>query len=489
MLPRELLEVRKWKGKILPKFAGEKDYILAEKIIGIFKAGKGKRYGSLLSALRSLENARNYKKVRGLARVMENFCVDKACMFDISSSLDPVEVRMYLFERGYVTTKKERQRIIEYAARYFNTTPNEIEKAMFADREEELILTDVRRIDSSTLIRLYNLSLLQTTMFNALRLTFWVSSNHKEIFRRIKWLGLMYELYEENGQIIADITGPASILKMTRKYGTGIAKLIPSIVKAEKWWIKAEILDEHSNKIYFLEIDDGNKELFPEYDEKVEYDSALEEEFARKIKAIKPDVEVIREPGVIRTGRYAFIPDFLIKKGKKEVYVEIAGFWTSEYMKRKAEKIKQASIPLIVVAREEYGDEKPEDVILFTRRIPYNEIVKRINCYLRRDLGEIELEFEEDTIDLKELSESYGTPITEIASLIPESYILAGNHAVRKEVFERIRLEVEDARPEKLSDVLPILEKYKVGHDVLPALGYRIVWTGLSVEDALLVKS
>ena len=296
----------------------------------------------------------------------------------------------------------------------------------------------------------------------------------------------MYELYEEGEQMTVDITGPASILKMTRKYGTGMAKLIPSIVKAGMWWIKAEVLDEHSNKIYFLEIDDSKKELFPEHDEKVEYDSALEEEFARKIKAIKPDVEVIREPGVVKTGRYAFIPDFLIRKGEKEVYVEIAGFWTSEYMKRKAEKVKRASIPLIVVAREEYGDEKPEDAILFTRRMPYGEIVKKINQHLRRDIREVE--FKEDAINLKELSDAYGVSITEVAALIPEDYILAGNHAVKKDVFERIRTEVEHASPEKLSDVVLILEKYKVGHDVLSAMGYRIVWTGLSAEDALLTK-
>lgn len=35
--------------------------------------------------------------------------------------------------------------------------------------------------------------------------------------------------------------------------------------------------------------------------------------------------EVIREPDVIRAGRYAFIPDFLVRRGRKEVYVEIVG--------------------------------------------------------------------------------------------------------------------------------------------------------------------
>ncbi|HDD36680.1 MAG TPA: DUF790 family protein, partial [Archaeoglobus veneficus] len=348
MLPKELLEVRKYRGKIFPKFASDKDYALAEKIIKIFRKGKGRKYGEVMAAIKTLENARNYRKVRAFSRVVERFCVEKACIFDIPSSIEPQKVRMFLFERGYVTSKKERQRVVEYAAKFFNTTPDEIEKAMYADRDEELVLVDVRQMTPDLLIKLYNLSLLQTTIFDCLRLSFWTSSNHKEIFRRIKWLGLMYEIHDS-----IEITGAASILKMTRRYGTSIAKLIPSIIKAKRWWIKAEIVDKE--RIYFLEIDDSLRHLFPDYDEKVEYDSSLEEEFARKIKVIKPEVEIIREPNVVRTGEYAFIPDFLIKKGKKEVYVEIAGFWTPEYMKRKIEKVKKAKIPLILIAREDYA--------------------------------------------------------------------------------------------------------------------------------------
>lgn len=488
MLPKELLEVRKSRGKIFPKFAGDKDYALAERIIKIFKAGKGKKYGSVLSALKSLENAKNYKKVRGFAKVMENFCVDKACVFDVDSNIDPADVRLYLFERGYVTTKKERQRIIEYAAKYFNTTPDEIEKAMFADRDEELILVDVRHINADTLIRLYNLSLLQTTLFNALRLTFWISSNHKEVFRRIKWLGLMYDLYGE-GETIVEITGTASILRMTRKYGTSMAKLIPSVVKAERWWIRAEIIDD-SNKIYILEMDDRHKYLFPEYEEKVEYDSSLEEGFARKIKAIKPEVEVIREPGVIKAGKHAFIPDFLIRKGEKEVYVEIVGFWTPEYIKRKIEKVKEAKIPMVVVARKEFGEAEEarfeeSDVILFSKKIPYSEVVKKINEHLR----ESKIEFEGDVINLGEVSSFHGVSMAKVRGLVPERYVLAGNYAVKKDIFEKLCEEVERVKPERLADVMPVLKKYGVGYDVLEAMGYRIRWIGLSEEDAIVKKN
>lgn len=469
MLPKELLEVRKSRGKIFPRFAGDKDYALAEKIIKIFRKGKGRRYGEVLAAIKTLENAKNYRKVRAFSRVVERFCVEKACIFDVSSTIEPQKVRMFLFERGYVTSKKERQRIIEYAAKFFNTTPEEIERAIYADRSEELVLVDVRQITPDLLIKLYNLSLLQTSVFDCLRLNFWTSSNYKEIFRRIKWLGLMYEIHDS-----IEITGAASILKMTRRYGTSIAKLVPSIIKAEKWWMKAEIVDKE--RIYFLEIDDSSKHLFPDYDERVEYDSSLEEEFARKIKVIKPEVDIIRESDVIRTGEYAFIPDFLIKRGSKKVYVEIAGFWTAEYVKRKLEKVKKANIPLILIAREDYAIEKAEldDIIVFSKTIPYNRVIKKLNELLG---VEDEVEFKGNIVKLDRKVE------------IPNNYIKAGMYAIKREFFERIKEEIEALNPKKLGDVTPILEKYKLTYDVLETFGYKIKWVGLSEEESELVKT
>ncbi len=481
MLPKDLLEVRKSKGKIYPKFADERYISLAERVIEVFISGKGKKYGLVLSILKSLENARNYRKVRGFARIMDRFC-EKACMFD---SPDPAEVRLFLFKRGYTTTKKERQQAIEYAAEHFNTTPQIIEKAMFADKEEEFIITDVKYISPEMLIKLYNLSLLQTTLFNSLRLTFWISSGHKDVFRRIKWLGLMYDLYNKNGQTIVEITGVASILKMTRKYGVSMAKLIPSIIKSGEWWIKADILDDNTKRVYHLEVDNEYSNLFPEQEEKIEYDSSLEKEFAGNIKAIM-DVEVIREPGVIKSGKYAFIPDFLIKAGEKEVYVEIVGFWTDEYLKKKLKKIHQANLPIIVIAREEYGEGESEDVIMFSKKIPYNKVIKRIDHYLKGDVDDIE--FEGDIINLMELSKVHRVPVSQISRKIPERYILAGSYAVKQEVFERLKKEVKEVNPRRLSDITPILKKYGVGSDILQAMGYEVKWTSLSEENANIRK-
>ncbi len=381
MLPKELLDVTRRNGRIYPRFAwDEKDVKLAEIVLKIYKLGLGRKYKLVLESLRKIENANNYRKVRGFAKIVE-----RNCKFERATKLDPLAVRRALFERGYVTRLSEREKVLKDVAEQFGVDVKEIERAMFADREEERIISEVPEIEAKELVKMYNLSLLQTTIFNCLRLTFWVSSNHKNVFRKLKWLGLMYELYDENGKLLVSITGPASILKMTRKYGTSMAKLIPEIIKAENWWIRAEVVNDYEKRIYLLEMSDMYKKLFPEYEEKIEYDSSLEEEFARKMRFL--GFEVIREPGIVKAGNYAYIPDFLIKKEDKEVYIEIAGFWTEDYVKKKLEKIRNSNIPLILLVREDLALGKVRegvDVILIDKRgrIPYRDVVKRIKEYM-----------------------------------------------------------------------------------------------------------
>ena len=381
MLPKELLDVTRRNGRIYPRFAwDEKDVKLAEIVLKIYKLGLGRKYKLVLESLRKIENANNYRKVRGFAKIVE-----RNCKFERATKLDPLAVRRALFERGYVTRRSEREKVLKDIAEQFGVDVKEIERAMFADREEERIISEVPEIEAKELVKMYNLSLLQTTIFNCLRLTFWVSSNHKNVFRKLKWLGLMYELYDENGKLLVSITGPASILKMTRKYGTSMAKLIPEIIKAENWWIRAEVVNDYEKRIYLLEMSDMYKKLFPEYEEKIEYDSSLEEEFARKMRFL--GFEVIREPGIVKAGNYAYIPDFLIKKEDKEVYIEIAGFWTEDYVKKKLEKIRNSNIPLILLVREDLALSKVRegvDVILIDKRgrIPYRDVVKKIKEYM-----------------------------------------------------------------------------------------------------------
>ncbi|ASJ17434.1 translation initiation factor IF-2 [Thermococcus chitonophagus] len=376
MLPKDLLDARRRSGRIYLNFATQDHLKLAKAVIVAFKSSIGQSYGELQEKLSHMERAENYRKVRGFARIIE-----RECRFERPTSLDPPKVRKLLWERGYVTSELERAKVLHEVAESLGVSIEEVERAMFADLDEEKVLAEVPDISPEELIRRYNLSLLQTLMFNALRMTFKISSNFKEVFRAIKRLGLMYEIYGEK----IEVTGPASLLKLTRKYGTSLAKLIPGIVKAEEWWIFAEVLED--KRIYRFELSSEDEVLLPKMEVEVEYDSSLEREFAGKIKRIL-GANVIYEPGILKAGDYIYIPDFLIEKNGRKVYIEIAGFWTREYIRRKLKKLKELDEPLIIIANDELLAEKlskvGKEVILMKKgKIPYKEVIMKIKEYLK----------------------------------------------------------------------------------------------------------
>jgi len=202
-----------------------------------------------------------------------------------------------------------------------------------------LVISKVDEIDVEKLIKMYNLSLLQTALFNSTAMNFEIEGNYKSVFRAIKFFGLMYEITKAGESVEVEVVGPASLVKMVRKYGVSMAKAVPHVISAKKWKINAKILE--GDRLYELEIDSSSKHLFPDVEPEVKYDSSFEVEFFRRIRNLGYLVE--REPGVINAGGKAFIPDFAIWKDgwSEKVYVEIAGFWTEDYLKRKVEKICQ----------------------------------------------------------------------------------------------------------------------------------------------------
>ncbi|HID42559.1 MAG TPA: DUF790 family protein, partial [Archaeoglobaceae archaeon] len=69
MLPKELLEVKRQKGRILPKFAGYDEFELAETVIKLFEENIGSKYIKIKNEIKKIEDARNYKKIRGFAKI------------------------------------------------------------------------------------------------------------------------------------------------------------------------------------------------------------------------------------------------------------------------------------------------------------------------------------------------------------------------------------------------------------------------------------
>src|SRR5215217_2158853 len=405
MLTLQLLRVRTRNGAIFPLFCTkEEDVELAKKIIQEFEqTWKNKEKKAVLedriSAIEESDAGSDYKLVRGLYALLERRCTFKSR--DSSSDddgetsststitiVDPPRIRKAVFEesskRGFALTELERMEIADSVASRLHLSSHDVVlKTMWSDLDDNLILDYFDAIDPEALVGWYNLSLMQTLLFNCTKLDFYISGglNWKRVLRTVKRLGLMYYLQQpqqQENRIICSLEGPLSLFKLTDRYGTLLAKLLPSIIFSSdnrrenskggggggggEWhldaWIVRKTMD--GRKIYefkiskdeipelltdpylfFSSVSTAEKEVvgsFPYNDSN--FDSAVEEKFANRFEQAETGWRLTREPDpLVLSNGGAFIPDFVFEKYDKKIYLEIVGFWTKEYLERKLQKL------------------------------------------------------------------------------------------------------------------------------------------------------
>src|SRR5207245_8510876 len=179
----------------------------------------------------------------------------------------------------------------------------------------------------------YSLWLAQACLFKCSRMEFTASGNWKNIFRSLKWLGLMYSIEKSPGSSsyvqAVSLDGPMSLFKMTDRYGVAVAKLLPEILKSDSWTIKAELIDRKKNRI--LSFEESSEHLRgmvisttspdDETQTRLQFDSSVEEKFAKKFNALGTGWILRREPEPLvvfeeQTGRQSvMIPDFSFEMG------------------------------------------------------------------------------------------------------------------------------------------------------------------------------
>jgi hypothetical protein len=114
------------------------------------------------------------------------------------------------------------------------------------------------------------------------------------------------------------------------------------------------------------------------------YDSRLEETFARDMARLAPDWEVLREPTAVPALGTLLFPDFLLSHRldpERRFFVEIVGFWTPSYLKRKLETLRAARIENLILclddARRCSKEDLPPDarVVRFRKKVDASKLL------------------------------------------------------------------------------------------------------------------
>ena len=507
MLTKDLLRVSRRGGGFQPEFAGRTHRPLAAKVLGTYQGHVGQRRERLEAALEDLETeTEDFKLVRGFAKLLE-----REATFETDAPIPPERARRTAFEAaesvggddagagGGVVTESERTTALERTADRLGVEPQTVETSMYADLEERQVLRSFdARWEPDELLAQYNLSLAQTTLFDATEVRV-RTSDPKALVSAVKRLRLMYEIRKGGGNSEGPserevvVTGPDALFRRTRRYGTRFARLLRTVVKADAWTLEAEIDDRGTERT--MHLSDADPVSVPGTDPvaEVTYDSGVEADFAARFRSLGLDWELVREPEPLEAGARVMIPDFAFDWAHSDfrVYFEIMGFWTPEYVEKKLDQIENLEdVELLVAVDESLGAGEALEA-RDARAIPYTDTVriKDVRDALRRYEDRLvaegaaalpdELRPGDDVITLEALAERYGVSESAIENKEFPDHERVGRTLVRPEVLaaldDRIEAEMEYAEAEAALDEFGIDD----ASAALSALDYRVEWEGL----------
>jgi len=316
-------------------------------------------------------------------------------------------------------------------------------------------------------------------------------------------------MYSPEGNKVR-VEGASSLLKLSERYGTSLAKLLPVIVNSDGWEIDAEIVIRRATpRIYHFVMDSKSRKnllMSEEKESKTTFDSSVEERFYNAFLASSASKswELIREPDAVFTGKTVFIPDFKFKHKEMsiETYFEIVGFWTEEYIKRKLSKLRAMPFTMLVAidknlacfnsANFELGLDQP--VILFSRKVLVGDVVRYLakveSEEIRREVERLKgmrIEIEGDIVSIKDIAMRYDVSKEAVrACLKHPEYVVFKEVVVKKEVLREVKDKLASINIKLYVEARGIIEDFGLSNpdEVLAHLGFKVKWKGLDIEAA-----
>ena len=400
MLPLDLLRYRIKEDEIHARYVNPKNRkyrAIAKDLIEIYTAHLNTTKGALASTLADYEAAdTNYHVTRGFAKLLED-----RSEFTIQSPVEPEVLREKIFtyasKRHPVVTKRDklhrhtRPKTLAKIADELNVSGEAVMDGMYADLEENRILTGFDAPTTEWLLDRYNVALAQAMLYRASEMTIRIYRNiptkYKLVFQFIKFFKLMHVVDGNNAdgyQIVLD--GPASMFRLSQKYGIQMALFLPALLHCDRWWLDATIIMNKNDHLRFELNDEFG--LQSHYRDPGEFDSELERHFATQFDKIDTEWTLERETDIIDLKDTVMIPDFAFSHpdGRRSL-MEIVGFWTPDYLQKKLWKLKRVAMPNMIIAvsdqlncsTEDFRD-IPGEVLFFKTRIKPKEVLEKVEA-------------------------------------------------------------------------------------------------------------
>jgi predicted nuclease of restriction endonuclease-like RecB superfamily len=296
-------------------------------------------------------------------------------VFDLAAKAHPLVTEPdHIFERSEGETKS---RIATEIGRPWS----DIEQALYADvMSEQRLISFTGFADAQALLSRYNLAQLQACLYKAKSMTVHANADFAAIVRWAKLARLLVDVWRvSHDQYRIDLSGPASVLHETRRYGVNFARFTAALVACRAWEMRASVMTRWGQPARLkLTSEDGYRSHVPT---PADFDSNIEQALAAKWGDEQAGWKLVREAGILQDAQATFVPDFLLRHTDgREAFLEIVGFWTPEYLTKKRQTIarfRNRKIVLAVARSQAKTDEGP-GLLTYKTRIKPQKVVEAV---------------------------------------------------------------------------------------------------------------
>ena len=331
----------------------------AGQMLAVYRGGVGRQRRELhkqIQAIFAEESDCPTQRIQAFCKLL-----DDASVFQTDPSGKAGKLRLDVFSRAarLHPLVQEPDRLFEHAEREvkgqlaaeLGQDWEQIQRTLYSDVMAYQRLQEFAGYSTAAaFLSRYNVAQLQACLYRAESVTVTATADLKTIVRYAKLARLLHEIERvATSRYRITFSGPASVLQETRRYGVNFARFLPALL-ACKGWIMTAVLQTPWRTCATLAIaaaDRFTSHLPPPED----FDSSIEESLARKFGPTREGWQLIREGDILHERQTTFIPDFTFRhEDGTEVFLEIVGFWTPEYLDRRRETLRRFRRHRILIA-------------------------------------------------------------------------------------------------------------------------------------------
>jgi predicted nuclease of restriction endonuclease-like RecB superfamily len=374
------LPFRQRDGQIALQLLDEEDAPWISALVDELEAAVGRPWRELLERIERLP-------VRAVAarRAAVIEALRKSLSGREEGALKAAVVRRHLLGRSAVDPNTRAERV-QQAATSFGVDVGALEAALWTDLPgERLVVMRDARPSPMALAAAANLAIIQSALMRCHSVRLRMTGNARAIVRTAVIRGLIATARRRSDHIEVELSGPLSLFHRTTVYGRALGSIVPHLAWCESFTLDARCDFGRGQGTLRLQP----PVLLPPSSPPQRFDSKLEARFVKDMAKLAPHWRVLREPTPIDAGAQLAFPDFMLQHRELpdlQWWLEIVGYWRSEYLAAKLATYRAARLPNVVLcidANRAVDDaDLPRDarIVRFEKHVPIDRVLALIEA-------------------------------------------------------------------------------------------------------------